>query len=89
MKIKLPLLSLVFITINLYAYKNWIPLEPINNTQPSKQMTKKDVNLTQNGSTSALFNNIAAIKQLIDSTKKEKNIDDEKKWYPLDNMDNK
>ena len=86
MKIRRSLLSLIFITIDLHADKNWIPLEPINNTQISKQTTKKDENLIQNGSIGALMKNVAVLKQLLDSSKKdEDNEDNNKNWYPLDN----
>ena len=47
MKIILTLLSLIFVTITLYADKNWIKIEPINKTQTSKSNTNVEVDLSQ------------------------------------------
>ncbi len=89
MKIRLSLLSLLFGISNLYADKNWIPLEPINTPQTAKQTPKKDANLTQNGSISAIINNVAVIKQLMDGTKQDEDNNNNKNWYPLGNTQNR
>ena len=53
-------LSLVFITANLYADKNWIEIEPLNKEIP-KQNSKPDENLSQ-------IESITKVIKLIDGT---------------------
>ena len=75
MKIISLTLVLIFLTINLYADKNWIQIEPINKTQTAASKTKLDVNLSQN---------ISVIKQLIDATsKKDEPASNDKNWFVL------
>ena len=90
MKITSLLLFTVFITMNLYADKNWIAIEPIDKTKTSKQNTKLNVNLSQIEPIKKMIKNATVIKQLIDSSKKEKaSTNNDKHWYALENMGNK
>ena len=82
MKTSLVILSLVFITANLYADKNWIAIEPLNQ-ETTKQNPKLDENLSQTES-------ITKIIKLIDGTEKEKpSTDNNKNWYVLKPMEKK
>ena len=83
-------LLLIFLTINLYADKNWIQIEPINKTQTTKSKTKLDVNLSQIEPINKMMKNATVVKQLIDATsKKEKVATNEKKWFVLKSEDSK
>ena len=84
--------TLVFIllTINLYADKNWIQIEPISKTQTAKPKTKLDVNLSHLEPINKMMKNATAVKQLIDATnKKEKPATNEKNWFVLKGEDSK
>jgi hypothetical protein len=82
MKTSLVILFLVFITANLYANKNWIAIEPLNQETP-KQNPKLDGNLSQTES-------ITKIIKLIDGTEKEKpSTENDKNWYILKPMEKK
>ena len=84
--------TLVFIllTINLYADKNWIQIEPINKTQTAKSKTKPDVDLSQIEPINKMMKNATVIKQLIDATnKKEELVNNEKNWFVLKSEDSK
>ena len=75
-------LSLVFITANLYADKNWIEIEPLNKEIP-KQNPKPDENLSQ-------IESLTKVIKLIDGTEKEKpSTDNDKNWYVLKPMEKK
>jgi len=76
----------IFITINLDADKNWIKIEPLNKTQPSKSNTKSDHNLSQMQPINKMIKNAILIKELIDN-KKEKPTTNNKNWFVL--KDNK
>ena len=82
MKTILLTLATIFLTINLYADKNWIKIEPINKTETSKSKTNLDINLSQIKPINKMMKNARVLKQLIDATnKKEKvNITD-KNWF--------
>ena len=83
-------LLLIFSTLNLYADKNWIQLEPINKTQTTKSKTKLDVNLTQIEPINKMMKNATLIKQLIDATnKKEKVATNDKNWFILNSENTK
>ncbi len=83
-------LLLIFSTLNLYADKNWIQLEPIDKTQTTKSKTKLDVNLTQIEPINKMMKNATLIKQLIDATnKKEKVATNDKNWFILNNENTK
>lgn len=74
--------SLVFIIANLYADKNWIVIEPINQETP-KQNLKPDGNLSQ-------IESITKIIKLIDGIEGEKpSTDNDKNWYVLKPMEKK
>ncbi len=82
MKIVSLTLLLIFLTINLYADKNWIQIE--------KPKTKPDVNLSQIEPINKMIKNATVIKQLIDATsKKEEPVNNEKNWFVLKSEDSK
>ncbi|MCF6340647.1 MAG: hypothetical protein L3J10_07860 [Sulfurimonas sp.] len=84
MKIISLMLLLIFLTINLYADKNWIEIEPINKTKTVKPKTKLDVNLSQIEPINKMMKKVTVFKQLIDATgKKEKVKTNDKNWYIL------
>ena len=84
MKIISLTLVLIFSTINLYADKNSIQIEPINKTKTAKSKTKLDVNLSQIEPINKMMKNVTVIKQLIDATsKKEKVATNDKNWFVL------
>ena len=90
MKISSFTLVVIFLTINLYADKNWIQIEPINKTQTAKPKTKLDVNLSHLEPINKMMKNATVIKQLIDATnKKEKPTSNEKNWFVLKGEDSK
>ena len=90
MKIVSLTLLLIFLTINLYADKNWIQIESINKTQTAKSKTKLDVNLSQIEPINKMMKNATVIKQLIDATnKKEEPVNNEKNWFVLKSEDSK
>ncbi|MDD2790684.1 MAG: hypothetical protein PHU40_08495 [Sulfurimonas sp.] len=89
MKIKLPLLVLVFLTITLYADKNWIAIEPLNMNEPSKKIPQKDLNATQKESINTMLNKVAIMRGLLEGTSKDEDKEDEKNWYPLEAAGNK
>ena len=84
MKIISLTLVLIFLTINLYADKNWIQIEVINKTQTAKSKTKLDVNLSQIEPINKMMKNATVIKQLIDATsQQDKPTSNEKNWFVL------
>lgn len=77
---------LASITVNLYADKKWIPLEPINKAKSQKKSTKSDTRLSQFQPIAKLVQNAVVIKQLLDGSKREeKTLNNAKNWYKLDN----
>lgn len=90
MKTKLLLFSLVLLTLDAYADKNWISIEPLNKTNTPMQNPQLDANLSQKESINKMINNVSIIKQLFDGTKKEEvNADSNKNWYALKTMEKK
>ncbi len=90
MKITLFIISLVFITVNLSADKNWIPIEPADKAKSTQQNTQLDVDLSQVEPIKKIMKSVITIKQLMDKTKKEKeNTADDKNWFELENGENK
>ncbi len=82
--------TLVFIllTINLYADKNWIQIEPINKTKIAASKTKFDVNLSQIEPINKMMKNATVIKQLIDATsKKDEPTNNEKNCFVVNTKD--
>ena len=68
------IILLIFLTINIYADKNWIKIEPINKTTTTKSNTKLDANISK----------ITILKQLIDTVnKKDEPSNDDKHWFIL------
>ncbi len=86
MKITALFLYLIFITINLSADKNWIPIGPADKA-PQKN-TQLEVNPSQIEPINKIMKNVMLIKQLIDHTKKEESVANEKDWFVL-NDENK
>ena len=81
---------LIFLVINLYADKNWIPIEPVSNTKSKKSNTKLDVNLSQIEPINKMMKNITVVKQLINViSEKEKPIKNDKNWFIMNTEDNK
>ena len=79
-------LLLIFLTINLYADKNWIEIEPVNKTKIVKAKTKLDINLSQIQPLNKMMKNVTVVKQLFDATsKKEKTTTNDKNWFTLNN----
>ncbi len=77
---------LIFLTINLYADKNWIEIKPVNKTKIVKSKTKLDINLSQIQPLNKMMKNVTVVKQLLDTTsKKEKTTTNEKNWFTLNN----
>jgi len=90
MKIISLTLVLIFLTINLYADKNWIQIEPTNKIQTAKSKTKLDVDLSQIEPINKMMKNATVIKQLIDATsKKDEPASNEKNWFVLNNENSK
>jgi len=81
---------LIFLVINLYADKNWIPIEPVSNTKSKKSNTKLDVNLSQIEPINKMMKNITVVKQLINViSEKEKPIKNDKNWFIMNTEGNK
>lgn len=75
-------LSILLITPNLYADKNWIDIQPIN--QPKSKETKKniDINLTQIKPINTMMQRATIIKDIIKIVDKKKELPkDEKNWF--------
>ena len=81
MKIILLTLILIFSTINIYADKNWIQIEP---------KSKVDVNLSQIQPINKMIKNATDFKQLIDVMIKNEKVDtNEKNWFILNSENTK
>ena len=88
MKIILLINSLLFTIVTMHANDNWIAIKSIDETK--KQNIKLDVNLSQVEPINKIIKNVTVIKQLLDSSKKEKaSSNSEKYWYALEYMENK
>jgi hypothetical protein len=79
MKMTLLIIFLMLTSLNLHADKNWIEIEPRN----KKKTQNLDINLSQVEPINKMMKNAMVIKQLIDSSKKEKPSSDNKKWFVL------
>ncbi len=89
MKIAALLLYLIFITVNLSADKNWIPIELADKDNTPQENTQLDINPSQTEPINKIMKNVMLIKHLIDNTKKEKSVANDKNWFELENMENK
>ena len=90
MKIISLTLVLIFLTINLYADKNWIQIESTNKVQTKKSKSKLGVNLSQIEPINKIMKNVTVIKQLIDATsKKDELVSNEKNWFVLNSEESK
>ena len=81
------ILFFLFITVNLYADKKWISIEPVSTTQNTKEnVNKLDIKPSQMQPINKLIKNATIIKRLVDNKRdKEKlNEDSKKNWYSLD-----
>ena len=82
--------TLIFLTINLYADSNWIPIEPINKTKTVKSDSKIAIDLSQIAPVNKIMKNAMLVKQLIDATnKKEKVTTNNKNWFMLNTKHSK
>ncbi|MCK4973808.1 MAG: hypothetical protein KAR81_01025 [Sulfurimonas sp.] len=82
------ILFFLFITVNLYADKKWISIEPVSTTQNTKEnVNKLDIKPSQMQPINKLIRNAKIIKRLVDNKRdKEKSNEDSKKnWYSLEN----
>ena len=82
------ILFFLFITVNLYADKKWISIEPVSTTQNTKQESSKlDIKQSQMQPINKLIRNATIIRRLVDNKRdKEKlNEDSKKNWYSLEN----
>ena len=77
MKTTLIIYCLVFVSINLYAQVNWIPIDSVKKNENTKPVNK-------------LFENLKIIQHLIDNKndKKEVQLENKKKWYTIKNIQN-
>lgn len=74
-------LVLIFLTINLYADKNWIEIDP---------KAKKDVDLAQIEPINKILRKATFLKQLVEATgKKEKVETNDKNWFILNSENDK
>lgn len=82
-------LLFLFIATNLSADKQWIQIEPID-TNKKQETAQPDINISQIQPLKQWVENAKVVKQLIDSANsiKKQDIENEKKWYILDNTQN-
>ena len=75
------ILFFLFITVDLYADKKWISIEPISTTQNTKEdVNKLDIKSSQMQPINKLIRNAKIIKRLVDNKRdKEKLNEDSKK----------
>lgn len=73
------------VVVNLYADKNWIPIEPLENFKSQQEKAKLDMNSSQRDSMNKMIQNIMIVEQLIERTQKQEKLisEPEKKWYKL------
>ena len=84
MKIILFIHVVIFLTLNLYADKNWIEIQPMDKAQTIKSSNKIDINLSQIEPINKMMKNVAVIKQLIGATTKKKKVaTNDKNWFLL------
>ncbi|MDA7817327.1 hypothetical protein N9A28_03995 [Sulfurimonas sp.] len=58
------LLTLLFLTTNIYADKNWIPIEPIKEIKTQKPKSSLDMNMSE----------AKVFKLLVDTIRKKENV---------------
>lgn len=77
MKIIFYTVLIIFLTMNLYADKNWIEIE---------SNTKSDVELSQKKPINQMMQNITVVKGLIDGTRKKEKVNaNDKNWFSFNN----
>ncbi|WP_373004005.1 hypothetical protein [Sulfurimonas sp.] len=82
-------LLLLFLAIDSEADKNWIKINPQEQTKTLKSDTKADLNLSQIQPINRILRNATLIKQLIDNKRKEKPTANDKNWFVLNTKDSK
>lgn len=90
-------LLFLFVTLNLYAQKNWIIIEPITQTQNQphkpKPTPKIDVNLSQIAPLNSMMRNVTLLQEIIKRgsqiSKKRVATTDNKNWFTLESQTQK
>lgn len=80
----------LLLSLNLYAQKNWIPLQSEEKVPTPKTTPQIDINLSQIAPLNSMIRNATVLKQLLEiKNKKEKVATNEKKWFPLQSQQSK
>ena len=80
MKIILLISVSTFVITTLHADKNWIKINPINETKSVKPKTVP---------VNKMIEKASIIKELLDKTRKEQNTKNQKNWFVLSNENTK
>lgn len=87
---KILFLLLLFLTLNLFAQKNWIPIQTIkqiqNKPDTPKPTPKIDVNLSQIAPLNTMMRNATLLQQLVHATtfkQKDRVTTNNKNWFIL------
>lgn len=93
MKAVVVIACFLFITVNIYAQKEWIVIEPINSDENSKKSddkSKQNIKISPFQPVQTLLENAKVIQHLLDNKndKEEPKADSEKNWYIIKNMEN-
>ena len=87
MLIKSFILLILFLTVSLYADKNWIKIEQTNKVSTSKLSNKVDLNLSKVKPLNNIIKSVVIVKQFIDNQEKVKENINNKSWFVLDTPD--
>ncbi|WP_294965305.1 hypothetical protein [Sulfurimonas sp.] len=79
------ILLLIFTALILNADKNWIEIKTTDKTQ--KVQTKPKLDLSQIQPINKMMKNLKIVKELIDNTKKEKVVTNDKNWFVLNSKE--
>lgn len=73
------------LSISLYANENWIEIEPQKRTKTPQRSAVKEINISELAPLNSVLKRATIIKSLLETTAIEKkpNINDSKKWFPL------
>ncbi|MFT7003052.1 MAG: hypothetical protein ACJAWW_000386 [Sulfurimonas sp.] len=77
------ILLIVFLTINLYADKNWIKIESADKPKPIISSNKLNLNASQMKPINNIIKSATIIKQLIDAKQIEESKNKSKNWFTL------
>lgn len=76
---------LCLFTLNLYAEKNWIEIEPLDKAQKTKETSKVSL---KSEPVNQMVQNIRVITKLLDSTSKKEDVkNNEKNWFVLNSKE--